>query len=89
MPGGQVKFFAEQIEILQDKNLLIASGNVVFQNPEGQIAADKVEFDIKNNTGTFHVASGLMRARDGRRSQSVRQPGCRRLLLGRDDREAG
>jgi LPS-assembly protein len=60
MPGGQVKFFAEQIEILQDKNLLIASGNVVFQNPEGQIAAEKVEFDIKNNTGTFHVASGLL-----------------------------
>jgi LPS-assembly protein len=60
LPGGQVKFFAEQIEILQDKNLLIASGNVVFQNPEGQIAADRVEFDIKNNTGTFHVASGLM-----------------------------
>src|SRR4029434_2798126 len=60
MPGGQVKFFAEQIEILQDKNLLIASGNVVFQNPEGQIAAEKVEFDIKNNTGTFHVDSGLM-----------------------------
>jgi LPS-assembly protein len=60
MPGGQLKFFAEQIEIVQDKNLLIASGNVVFQNPEGQIAADSVEFDIKNNTGTFRVASGLM-----------------------------
>jgi LPS-assembly protein len=60
MPGGKLKFFAEQIEIVQDKNQLIASGNVVFQNPEGQIAADSVEFDIKSNTGTFHVASGLM-----------------------------
>jgi LPS-assembly protein len=60
LPGGQVKFFAEQIEILQDKNQLIASGNVVFQNPEGQIAAERVEFDIKSNTGTYHVASGLI-----------------------------
>ena len=60
LPGGQTKFFAEQIEILQDKNQLIASGNVVFQNPGGQIAADSAEFNIKDNTGTFHVASGLM-----------------------------
>ena len=60
LPGGQTKFFAEQIEIIQDKNQLIASGNVVFQNPGGQIAADSAEFNIKDNTGTFHVASGLM-----------------------------
>jgi LPS-assembly protein len=33
----------------------------VFQNPGGgQIAADSAEFNIKDNTGTFHVASGLM-----------------------------
>jgi len=59
-PGGQVKFFADRIEIFNDKHLLVASGNVVFSNPEGRIAAERVEFDLAANTGTFHVASGLM-----------------------------
>jgi LPS-assembly protein len=57
---GQTKFFAEQIDFFIDTSRLVASGNVVFQNTQGHIAADSAEFDLKNNTGTFHVASGLM-----------------------------
>jgi LPS-assembly protein len=57
---GQTKFFAEQVDFFIDTSRLVASGNVVFQNTQGHIAADSVEFDLKNNTGTFHVASGLM-----------------------------
>jgi LPS-assembly protein len=57
-PG--TKFFADQIDIFRETNRLVASGNVVFANMEGRIAADSVEFDLGANTGTFHVASGLM-----------------------------
>ena len=60
LPGNQGKFFADQIEIFGDKNLLVASGNVVFANQEGRLAAEKVEFDLKKQTGIFYVASGTM-----------------------------
>lgn len=59
LPGG-IRFFADRIEIFARENRLVASGNVVFANPEGRIAADRVEFDLLTRTGTFHVASGLM-----------------------------
>jgi LPS-assembly protein len=60
LPGGQGKFFADQIELFGDKNLLVATGNVVFANAEGRLAAEKAEFDLKTKTGTFYTASGTM-----------------------------
>jgi LPS-assembly protein len=60
LPGNQGKFFADQIEIFGDKDLLVASGNVVFANQEGRLAAEKVEFDLEKQTGVFYVASGTM-----------------------------
>ena len=54
------KFFADQIDIYGESNRLEATGNVVFANQQGRIAAERVEFDLAANTGTFHVASGLM-----------------------------
>jgi LPS-assembly protein len=60
LPGNQGKFFADQIEIFADKDLLVASGNVVFANEEGRLAAERAEFDLKKQTGTFHEASGTM-----------------------------
>jgi len=60
LPGGQGKFFADQIELFADKDLLVATGNVVFANAEGRLAAEKAEFDLKKKTGTFYTASGTM-----------------------------
>ena len=60
LPGNQGKFFADQIEIFASKNLLVASGNVVFANQEGRLAAERAEFDLKKQTGTFYDASGTM-----------------------------
>jgi len=60
LEGSQVKFFADEIELFTDTNRLVASGNVVFANPEGRIAAERVEFDTQHNVGTFYQASGLM-----------------------------
>jgi lipopolysaccharide assembly outer membrane protein LptD (OstA) len=71
---NQTKFFAEQIDFFIDTSRLVASGNVVFQNSVGHIAAESVEFDLKNNTGTFHVASGLMPIGSANRQQFGNQP---------------
>ena len=59
-PGSPVKFFADQVDIYLDENRLEASGNVVFSEPDGRIAAERVEFDFDTGTGVFHDASGIM-----------------------------
>ncbi|MBI4886598.1 MAG: LPS-assembly protein LptD [Acidobacteria bacterium] len=57
----QMGFFADVIDMYTDPELrLVASGNVVFTNPEGRIAAESVEFNVARGTGTFHMASGIM-----------------------------
>ncbi len=82
LPGDQGKFFADQIELFGDKDLLVASGNVVFANQEGRLAAERVEFDLKKKTGVFYVASGTMPLGAAADPAAVRQPAGRRLLLG-------
>lgn len=59
--GPMTRFFADQIDIFVDPDLrLVASGNVVFTNPEGRIAAERVEFNVTNGNGMFHMATGSM-----------------------------
>jgi LPS-assembly protein len=57
---SQTKLFADKVEMFRDTNRLVATGNVVFSNPEGRLASERLEYDVEANTGTFHVASGLM-----------------------------
>jgi len=55
------KFFADEIDIFSKPTLrLVATGNVVFTNAEGRIAAERAEFDIGTGTGTFYQASGIL-----------------------------
>ena len=59
--GSGTKFFADEIDIFSSLGLrLVATGNVVFTNPDGRIAAERVEFNVEEGTGTFHQASGIM-----------------------------
>ena len=55
-----VQFYADELDLHLDTNRLIARGNVVFINPEGRISAERVEFNTRNQTGTFFDASGIM-----------------------------
>jgi len=56
-----MSFFADVIDIFTEPELrLVASGNVVFSNPEGRLAAERVEFNVAEGTGTFHQASGIL-----------------------------
>jgi LPS-assembly protein len=55
-----VKFFADEMDLYTDRDLLVATGNVVFTNSEGRISAERVEFNTRSQTGTFFEAFGLM-----------------------------
>jgi LPS-assembly protein len=55
-----VEFFADELDMFTDTNRLVARGNVVFVNPEGRISAERVEFNTKDQQGTFYEASGIM-----------------------------
>ena len=55
------RFFADEIDIYSKPTLrIVASGNVVFSGPDGRIAAEKVEFNVTDGTGTFYQAAGIM-----------------------------
>src|SRR5262249_3041109 len=43
-----------------DTDRLVATGNVVFTNPDGRISAEEADFNTKTMTGTFKQASGIM-----------------------------
>jgi LPS-assembly protein len=58
--GGGSRLFADTIDIYFDTSQLVASGNVVFQGEDGQLSADKVEYNLEDGTGTFHAAEGVM-----------------------------
>ncbi len=58
--ANEVKFFADQVDLYTDTNRLVASGNVVFTDADGRIAADEVDFDTVTGTGIFRQASGIM-----------------------------
>jgi lipopolysaccharide assembly outer membrane protein LptD (OstA) len=60
LPNSPTKLFADDVVVYLDENRLEANGNVVFSEPDGRIAAERVEFDLGKGTGTFHDASGIM-----------------------------
>ena len=60
VPTADMRFSADQVDIFTDTNQLAASGNVVFANAEGRIAAERMEYDWTTGRGTFYQASGIM-----------------------------
>lgn len=58
--GGGTTFFADEVDLFTDTGRLVAAGNVVFATPEGRLAADWVEYNIREGRGTFRGARGVM-----------------------------
>lgn len=58
--GPNLKFFADDIDLYENTNRVVASGNVVFTNADGRISAERVEFDTATGIGTFYDATGIM-----------------------------
>jgi lipopolysaccharide assembly outer membrane protein LptD (OstA) len=55
-----VRLYADAVDYFDDTNKLVASGNVVFVNPEGQLSAESIEFNTDTMIGTFHKAWAVM-----------------------------
>jgi LPS-assembly protein len=52
------QFYAEYVEIFQERNLIVATRNVLAISPTSRISADRMEFDTKLKTGVFYNANG-------------------------------
>ncbi len=53
------RFFAEYVEIFQDRNRVVATRNVLAVSPTSRISAERLEFDTKTKTGVFYEADGV------------------------------
>lgn len=58
--GNGSKLFADVGDIYLDKATIVALGNVSLISPEGQISAERMEFDLRKGTATFYRAQGVM-----------------------------
>jgi LPS-assembly protein len=56
---GDTMLYADEAWLYSDENRFIATGNVVFSQGANRIAADRADFNIKTNLGTFYNASGI------------------------------
>ncbi len=56
---GDTSIYADQVDYFDDRNLMVARGNVVFSQGTNRIAADSAEFDTKTSLGTFYHANGI------------------------------
>jgi LPS-assembly protein len=65
IPGATFKFFADEVDYYLDTSRLVARGSVVFADADGRIAAEEVDFNAADGTGTFKNASGSMRISSG------------------------
>jgi LPS-assembly protein len=54
----EMQFFADRMEIFHDKDLVMASGHVVFVSGGNRISAERMEFNTRTRTGTFYNADG-------------------------------
>jgi LPS-assembly protein len=49
---------ADEMEVFNDQNRVIARGHVVYVSSENRISADHMDFNTRTKTGTFYEASG-------------------------------
>ena len=57
-PDGQWQFYADQVDVLTDQQLLVAVGNVVYVAEGARLAAERAEVNIQDLTGVFYSAAG-------------------------------
>ena len=55
---GDSKVFADDVRVDTETNKAIATGNVVLQQANNRIAAERAEFDTETKLGTFYQAYG-------------------------------
>ena len=68
---GNESMSADQVEIFQDTNMMIATGNVVFTSGGSRIAADRLEYNTRTQHG--HLLQRLRHVDDAEK-QGPRRP---------------
>jgi len=76
---NDIQLFADEAEVFPDADRVRASGNVVFVSGNSRISADRMEFNTRTKTGTFHVASGIA---------NIENRGIERSLFGTQEPDA-
>ena len=64
---GNESMSADQVELFTAKDLMIATGSVVFTSGSSRIAADRLEYNTKTKTGTFYNAFGTATMQEQKR----------------------
>jgi len=69
---GDTKLYADEVEVFEDQNRVVARGNVVLTQANNRIAADHADFNTKTHLGVFYRASGIANIQPPRQTP---QPG--------------
>jgi LPS-assembly protein len=64
-----LRLFADHVDVYLDTERLTASGNVSFEGPDGRISAERIEFNLKDGTGRFYTAAGIMTFKNANRAE--------------------
>ncbi|HEY0875774.1 MAG TPA: putative LPS assembly protein LptD [Vicinamibacterales bacterium] len=59
-----VQLFANQVDVFNVEDRVVAIGDVLFVSGSNRISADRLDFNTKSKTGTFYNASGMTVIRD-------------------------
>jgi len=57
--GGDTKLYADEVEVFEGEDKVLARGNVVLTQGNNRIAADHAEFNTRTRLGTFYSARGM------------------------------
>ena len=68
---GDGTFYADEVEIFQDRDHAIATGNVVLSQGNNRIAAERAEFNAKTLLGTFFKAWGIATLQPPRQTRAA------------------
>jgi LPS-assembly protein len=68
---GDSTFYADEVEIFQDQDRAIATGNVVLSQGNNRIAAERAEFNTKTLLGTFFKAWGIATLQPPRQTRAA------------------
>ena len=56
---GDTTLYADEVEVFEAEDRVVARGNVVLTQGNNRIAADSADFNTKTRLGTFYHASGI------------------------------
>jgi LPS-assembly protein len=70
---GDTSLYADEVEVFEGQDRVLARGNVLLIQGNNRISADHAEFNTKTHLGTFYRASGLSSVQPPRQ---VPQPGA-------------